>query len=64
MKAVVHLRGLLVGREIVSSLKEADEMILGWRQRAEEGEDPEEILIDNGIEPDYVMDLLFDVIGK
>jgi hypothetical protein len=40
------------------SEEEADEMIKEMKERMLNGEDPEEILFDEGLEPDYVMDLL------
>lgn len=38
--------------------KEAKEYIAELRQRVWEGEDPEEVLYEEGLEPDYVFDLL------
>ena len=41
-----------------NSRDEALELIRDMRERVMEGEDPEEILYEEGLEPDYVMDLL------
>ncbi len=39
--------------------EEADEMIRDARNRVLDGEDPEEILLEDfGLEPDYIFDLL------
>jgi len=35
-----------------------NDIILEMRERVLSGEDPEEVLYDEGLEPDYVMDLL------
>jgi hypothetical protein len=40
--------------------EEANDIIVEMRSRVEDGEDPEEILFDEGLEPDYVFDLLMD----
>lgn len=37
---------------------EADELIGEMRERVLDGEDPEEVLEDEGLEPDYVLDIL------
>jgi hypothetical protein len=37
---------------------EALEVINEMRQRVMDGEDPEEILFEEGLEPDYIMDIL------
>lgn len=39
-------------------LTEAKEILKEMRARVREGEDPEEVLYDEGLEPDYVLDLL------
>lgn len=39
--------------------QEARVMIREMKTRVREGEDPEEILYEHGLEPDYVMELLF-----
>ena len=41
------------------SREEADQMISEFYDRVADGEDPEEILYDEGLEPDYVLDILF-----
>lgn len=38
---------------------EAQELIDEMNERMHEGENPEELLFDIGLEPDYVLDLLF-----
>ena len=38
--------------------KEAKELISEMRQRVRDREDPEEVLYEEGLEPDYVFDLL------
>ncbi len=40
------------------SEKEAEEVRKEMRERIAEGEDPEEVLFDWGLEPDYVFDLI------
>ena len=41
--------------------KEADEVIADAKQRVWDGENPEEILLDEfGLEPDYIFDLIGD----
>lgn len=42
------------------SKEEADDQIMEMKERYKEGEDPEEILFSEGLEPDYVFDILFD----
>ena len=37
----------------------ADQMISEFYDRVADGENPEEILYDEGLEPDYVLDILF-----
>lgn len=39
---------------------EAEDQIMEMKERIKEGEDPEEVLFEEGFEPDYVFDLLFD----
>ena len=41
------------------SESEADELIEDMNARMHQGEDPEELLYEIGLEPDYVFDLLF-----
>mgnify|MGYP003341253014 CR=1 FL=1 len=41
------------------SKSEAQEELRDMNQRMHQGEDPEEILYEIGLEPDYVFDLLF-----
>lgn len=52
------LKQVLMRRDEMSSV-EADEAIRDAAQRLAEGEDPEEVLMEEfGLEPDYVFDLL------
>jgi len=41
---------------------EADELIAQMKQDVANGADPENVLYDEGLEPDYVMDLLEDML--
>lgn len=53
-----ELKRILMERDGMSDL-EANEVIKEARERVYDGEDPEEILMDEfGLEPDYVFDLL------
>lgn len=38
---------------------EAEDIICEMRERVFDGEDPEEILYENGLEPDYVFELIY-----
>lgn len=38
--------------------EEAEELIQEMKERVREGEDPEEVLFDEGFEPDYIFDIL------
>ena len=38
--------------------QEALELVAEMRQRVREGEDPEEVLYEEGLEPDYILDLM------
>lgn len=40
-------------------LQDAERLVQEMRDQIEEGEDPEEVLFENGFEPDYVFDLLY-----
>lgn len=40
------------------SLAEATEYVNELRERVLEGEDPEDVLYEEGLEPDYVLDLI------
>jgi hypothetical protein len=52
------LREVLMRRDGMSG-DEADELIEEARERVADGEDPEEVLLDEfGLEPDYIWDLL------
>ena len=39
--------------------EEAEEVIQEMKERVREGEDPEEVLFDEGFEPDYIFDILY-----
>ena len=41
------------------TLQKADSEISDWYDRVMNGENPEKILYDEGLEPDYVLDILF-----
>ena len=50
------LKEALIGR---GDTKEEAEIILAeMRARVNEGEDPEEVLYEEGLEPDYIFDLM------
>ena len=36
----------------------AEEEVMWMRKRVSEGEDPEEVLYDSGLEPDYIYDII------
>lgn len=56
----MNLIQVLMKRDGLSD-KEAKEQVREARQRVLEGEDPEEVLYEEfGLEPDYVMELLYD----
>jgi len=38
--------------------EEAEEVIREMKERVRDGEDPEEVLFDEGFEPDYIFDIL------
>ena len=48
---------ILISRDDLS-LEDAEEILTDLRERALQGEDPEELLYEIGLEPDYVFDLL------
>jgi hypothetical protein len=53
------LKQVIMRRDGLSS-QEADELIESAREQILEGEDPEEVLLnDFGLEPDYIFDLLY-----
>lgn len=56
--AMSELKNVLMSRDDMSS-EEADGFIEEMRLRVSEGEDPEEVLRDIGLEPDYVFDIIF-----
>lgn len=50
------LRALIIREKDV---KTAKEIFKGMVQRVQDGEDPEEVLYEEGFEPDYIFDLLY-----
>lgn len=48
----------LIRSEYVETVEEAQEVISEMRERMFNGEDPDDLLYEVGLEPDYVMDLL------
>ncbi len=52
-----ELKEVFMRRDGMSS-EEADERIQEMRELVAEGEDPEEVLYDEGLEPDYIFDIL------
>lgn len=54
---LTELHKVLMERDDLSA-HEAEEEINEMRERVLEGEDPEEVLFDEGLEPDYVYDLM------
>jgi hypothetical protein len=51
------IKETLMSRDGLTS-DEADEEIERMREEIEEGADPEDVLFDTGLEPDYLEDLL------
>ena len=49
-------KALMTGQDMSST--EANEAIKEMKDRLYEGEDPEELLYEQGLEPDYIFDLL------
>lgn len=49
----------LINSEQAENVSEALEIINEMKNRVIEGEDPEEILFEFGLEPDYVFDILY-----
>ena len=39
--------------------EEAEALIRDMKDRVKDGEDPEEVLFDEGFEPDYIFDILY-----
>jgi hypothetical protein len=53
-----ELKKVIMERDDLSSI-EADQQIAEAKQRVAEGDDPEEVLLDDfGLEPDYLLDLI------
>lgn len=51
------IKEILMRRDNMTAI-EADEELHGMRERVAAGEDPEEVLYDIGLEPDYIFELL------
>lgn len=49
----------LINSEQAENVSEALEIINEMKNRVIEGEDPEEILFEFGLEPDYIFDILY-----
>ncbi len=52
-----ELKRVLMKRDDLTS-EEADSIISEMMERVMEGEDPEEVLYDEGLEPDYILDII------
>ena len=52
-----ELKRILIERDEMTS-QEADELINEMKERVLEGEDPEEILSEISLEPDYFMEIM------
>jgi hypothetical protein len=52
-----ELKQILIERDEMTS-DEADEFISEMKNRVFEGENPEELLYEIGLEPDYIFDIL------
>lgn len=55
---MTKLKEILMERDDISEA-EAEDIIHEMRERVFDGEDPEEILYENGLEPDYVFELIY-----
>lgn len=51
------LKTVLMERDDLTD-EEAEEIIMEMKSRMYEGENPEELLFDEGLEPDYIFDLI------
>ena len=67
MSKMAELDSRIRGSELFKAMRESGnytgddevvETIFGMMQEVENGADPEEVLLENGIDPDYVLDLL------
>jgi ArsR family metal-binding transcriptional regulator len=56
---MTQLESALISSEQAEDLKEAREIVKEMKERVNDGEDPEEILHEHGLEPDYIFDLLY-----
>ncbi len=52
------LTNALINSGSAEDLQEALEIVAEMKERVSEGEDPDEVLRDYGLEPDYFLDLL------
>jgi hypothetical protein len=55
----MELRQALINSGNADDVTEANEIIKEMRERMLDGENPEELLYEYGLEPDYIMDLLW-----
>lgn len=53
-----EIKRILMRRDEMTE-EEAEETLAEAREAISEGENPEEVLYDLGLEPDYIFDLLF-----
>jgi uncharacterized protein (DUF433 family) len=54
----MELSSALISSGQVDTMLEAKEVIKEMKERFNDGEDPEEILREYGLEPDYIFDIL------
>jgi len=52
------LSNALINNGTCDTIDEADELIREMKIQVMDGEDPEELLYDCGLEPDYIFDIL------
>jgi hypothetical protein len=57
MAKLTELCLAIMNREDCSQ-EEAEEVIQEMKERVKDGEDPEEVLFDEGFEPDYIFDII------
>lgn len=55
---MTELQQALINSGNVETLEAAEELIVAMKKRVFCGEDPEEVLYEYGLEPDYVMEIL------
>lgn len=54
----MELLNALISSGSAENIKEAKEIYREMQSRIYDGEDPEEVLMDYGLEPDYIFDLV------